>query len=118
MNYFTIEELSQSSTAIKEKIDNIPTVLAVRYMNRLIEKTLNPAREILGTPIKVNSGFRSLKLNSRIGGARNSYHLQGRAADLNAGSPKANIQLYNILQRLPHIELINEKNATWIHVAL
>lgn len=117
MTYFTIEELSHSATAERKGIENAPHPEAIKMMNRLIDTTLNQAREKLGIPIKVNSGYRSPALNRIIGGAKNSYHMQGRAADLNAGTKQANLALYKILQKLPHIELINEKNATWIHVA-
>ena len=38
-------------------------------------------RSIVGS-ITVNSGFRGEKYNSLIGGSKNSYHLQGLAADI------------------------------------
>jgi zinc D-Ala-D-Ala carboxypeptidase len=34
-----------------------------------------------GRPIKINSGFRTRSYNVRIGGARLSQHVEGRAAD-------------------------------------
>lgn len=38
-----------------------------------------------GRPITVESGFRSIRCNARAGGARNSRHLYGDAADLDSG---------------------------------
>lgn len=35
-----------------------------------------------GIPLMIISGYRSADLNSRVGGARNSLHLQGRAFDV------------------------------------
>lgn len=56
-------------------------------------------------------------MNRLVGGARRSYHLQGRAADLDTRSGR-NAELMRILQSLPHIELLWEQGGRWIHVAL
>lgn len=39
-------------------------------------------REHLARPLKITSGYRSEAYNKRISGARNSQHVQGRAADI------------------------------------
>ena len=47
---------------------------------------LEALRHALGDqPIRVTSGFRSQSCNSAVGGASNSRHLYGDAADLGAG---------------------------------
>ena len=117
MKYFTIAELTHSDTAEREGIANTPTPEAIANLRRLTTETLDPARELLGNPIHVNSGYRSPRLNRRVGGVANSLHMQGRAADLTTPS-KQNRRLFAILQRLPHTELIWEKGGSWIHVAL
>lgn len=117
MRYFTIAELSHSTTAEQEQISNIPTAEAVANLRRLIDGVLNPARVQFGAPIYVNSGYRSPELNRRVGGARRSYHMEGRAADIDSRTGR-NRELYEILRRLPHRELIWEKGGAWIHVAL
>ena len=43
---------------------------------------LQSARDQLGCPIVISSGYRCRPHNSRVGGAARSKHLQGRAADL------------------------------------
>jgi hypothetical protein len=117
VNHFTIRELTVSATATRLGIDNTPPADAVANMQRLIDTVLNPARNRLGAPIKVNSGYRCSALNSAVGGARRSYHLTGRAADLTTGSVEGNRRLLEILKTLPHVELIWEKGGVWIHVA-
>ena len=82
MKYFTIEELTRSTTATQFGIDNSPSQESTANMRRLVETVLDPARERLGKPIYVNSGYRCPELNRKVGGVANSYHLQGRAADL------------------------------------
>lgn len=43
---------------------------------------LEDLRELVGRPIKVNSGYRCAEHNKKIGGSKNSQHVQGTAADL------------------------------------
>ena len=117
-SFFSFEELSSSASAKSIGFYITSSAEVLMNMKRLINRVLDPARKALGMPITVNSGFRSPALNAAVGGAARSYHLSGRAADLNAGSRKLNLRLYDILKNLPHVELINEQNATWIHVAL
>jgi hypothetical protein len=48
----------------------------------LVENVLEPAREKLGGPIIVNSGYRCVRHNKAVGGVANSQHLRGEAADV------------------------------------
>ena len=48
----------------------------------LVEAVLDPARERLGKPIRVNSGYRCPRHNEEVLGARNSQHMRGEAADI------------------------------------
>lgn len=45
-------------------------------------KRINPIRMIWGKPMIVNSGFRNPTYNAKIGGAKKSMHLRGRALDI------------------------------------
>lgn len=116
--HFTVRELTRSATAARRGLDNTPDSAAIVNLQRLIEIVLQPARERMGRPIRVNSGYRSVALNRAVGGVRRSYHLTGRAADLTCGSVAENRRLYAILKSLPHTELIWERGGAWIHVAL
>lgn len=86
MKHFAIEELTHSDTAIGHGIANNPGAVERENLRRLAERVLDPARERLGAPIYVNSGYRNCAVNRLVGGARRSYHLQGRAADLDTRS--------------------------------
>ncbi len=118
MRYFSIDELIRSSVASARGIDNTPPAEAVKNLKSLVSLVLDPAREALGAPIAVNSGYRSPELNRAVGGVPSSYHLQGRAADLTVGSVAGNRRLMAILGGLPHCELIWERGGRWIHVAI
>ncbi len=116
MKHFKIEEFIHSATATQFHINNTPSAKIIQNIEILIEKVLSPARERYGKPIYINSGYRCPELNQRVGGAKHSYHLQGRAADLNTRCGENQI-LFDILKTLPHKELIWEQSSKWIHVA-
>lgn len=117
MKYFTIDELSRSVEAAHLKIRNIPGTTEQARLKTLVENVLDPAREKFGKPIKVNSGYRSYKLNKQIGGAITSQHLRGEAADITAGSKDENRKLFEILRTLDFDQLINEHDFAWVHVS-
>lgn len=43
---------------------------------------LQKLRDLLGLPVKINSGYRTQSYNRKIGGAKNSFHVQAKAADI------------------------------------
>jgi uncharacterized protein YcbK (DUF882 family) len=49
---------------------------------KLLAANLQVLRDVLGEPIKINSGYRTPEYNKKIGGKRNSLHLQAKAADI------------------------------------
>lgn len=140
---FTLFELTRSETAARMHINNEPGTIPLLNLKNLCENILQPLRKVYGKPIIVNSGFRSAALNAAIGGARNSQHMLGQAADITAShtipksSPAAanangngsdaasynyrdeNRYLYHLIiaLKLPFDQLIDEKNYSWIHVS-
>ncbi len=54
----------------------------------LVEQVLDPAREALGMPVVVNSGFRCPLHNKTVGGVYNSQHVKGEAADVHCEDNK------------------------------
>lgn len=110
---FRLEEFLSSPTAVKHNITLCPPDEALFNILQLCQKTLQPARDLLGSPIRVTSGYRNTALNRLVGGAPRSYHLFGRAADVICEDLDS---LQAILETLPHTELIRYTN--YIHVAL
>ena len=47
-----------------------------------LANSLQVLRDHLGKPITINSAYRSPEHNAKIGGVRNSQHVQGKAADI------------------------------------
>lgn len=54
------------------------------YLNNItnLAHRLQVVRDIIGKPIKITSGYRTISHNQSVGGAPNSYHLYGMAADI------------------------------------
>jgi hypothetical protein len=118
MKYFSIKELCQSEVAEKYGIDNTPSEEAKSNMENLIVVVLDPCREKYGSPIYVNSGYRSRRLNAEVGGEDTSDHLTGEAADITGGSVEENRKIFRILvENGKFDQLIWEKGGQWIHVS-
>ena len=80
--HFALREFTESATAMKQGIANVPSPEAVENLRRLCIHTLEPLRERLGLPIVITSGYRTKALNDIIVHAsRKSQHLSGQAAD-------------------------------------
>lgn len=118
MKYFTVDELCRSSKARQMGINNTPTDDIIDSLSDLVENVLDPAREMLGRPVTVNSGYRCPELNKAVGGAPASQHVKGEAADLTTGDREENKRLFEIIRdNLPFDQLINEYDYSWIHVS-
>jgi len=114
VKHFTLAELIRTNRAIP----NNPTELEKANIIELIENVLDPLREMYGKPIKVNSGYRSKLVNAAVGGAKNSDHLYGFAADITAGSKTENKKLFELIRdNFMFRQLINEYDYSWVHVS-
>ncbi|MGE0200351.1 MAG: YcbK family protein [Candidatus Melainabacteria bacterium] len=61
----------------------------------LLAQRLQVVRDLLNRPVHINSGYRNPEHNAAVGGARNSYHLLGMAADVViAGMPARAVQAF------------------------
>lgn len=121
MKYFTMNELTASATAKRLGIPNVPSFRETENLRLLVENVLDPLREAWGAPIIVTSGFRSKMLNEMVGGAANSQHTTGMAADIRTLSdlPQDNERLFDLARRmdLPFDQLIDEYRYNWVHIS-
>lgn len=115
---FKLEEFTRSQTAIRYDIDNEPNCHQIDNIIYLVKEILQPLREIYGS-IHINSGFRSDKLNGMIGGARNSQHCDGMAADINLPDMKS--AFHYIAKGFDFDQLIwefgDDDQPAWIHIS-
>lgn len=124
---FSLEELIASKTARDKKIDNTPTPEVVANLEKLCQEVLQPIRNKYGRAITVTSGYRCPKLNSAIGGVKNSQHMSGCAADIKCTATSKAV-LFNIIKEMIKKgeikvgqliwEYGTKKEPNWIHVSL
>lgn len=120
---FSLDELTQSNTATRLGINNEPDEQTIQNLKLLCEHILQPLRDAIGTPIRITSGFRSLQLNTKIGGSKTSDHMKGFAGDIKNPTGD-NMLLFKLIieLNLPFKQLIyefgNDLQPQWIHVAV
>lgn len=122
---FTLEEMLESQTARRKGIAEqfTPPPEVINNLRALCKNILQPLRDSVGGPIKISSGYRTPRLNRAIGGARNSQHMVGEAADIQGLNGMTNKQLFNKIKQmnLPFDQLIwefgNDQNPAWVHVS-
>lgn len=76
----------------------------------LVENVLDPLREKYGKPIQVNSGYRCPKHNLAVGGATQSQHMNGEAADI---APAELVSGSKIQEELEKMVAIIKQNGKW-----
>lgn len=81
-DHFRLYEFIRSRMAKARGIPNdIPEDVIVANLRHLCRRVLEPVRMLAGCPVKISSGYRSRALNKAVGGAPQSQHLVGQAAD-------------------------------------
>lgn len=122
--HISYKEATNSYTAKKENIDNIPNDQQLESMKALAENIFEPLREAINTPIYIASFFRSNALNLKIGGAYGSQHTKGEAFDLDADryGHTTNKKIFDYIKdNLEFDQLIWEygtnSNPNWVHVS-
>ena len=118
MKYFTIDELCRTS----HNVENQPTNDVIQHLVEL-SNTLDSIRALYGKPINVTSGYRSIKLNKLVGGASNSVHCIGYAADTKSDDMPnyqacvldwaKNNNFDQIIIEYPHNHV-----GSWIHIGI
>ena len=118
----TLKECVASQTAIRFKIDNTPSIEVIENLKILAKNIFEPTRDYFKKPIKISSGFRSILLNKKIKGSKNSQHIEGKAFDLEGMEGLTNASIFNYIKNnLVFDQLIWEygdaTNPAWVHVS-
>lgn len=116
--HVSYNEATISPTALRLGIDNTPTPAIISKMKDVATFCFEPLRLWYGKPIKVNSFYRCMDLNKKVGGSATSQHCKGEAMDISAGSKAENKKLFNWCKsNLEYDQLINEYDYTWVHIS-
>ena len=116
--HFHLSEFVRSETANAMGINNAPPPEVARRLHMLCLRVLEPVRQRLNAPIIVTSGYRSLRLNSAIGGSPTSQHIKGEAVDIYTGAMDASDLHALIISTVPEFDQIylHRKN-NFVHVS-
>ena len=123
--HISYKEATGSNYAKQYSIKNKPDEEQVENMQLLAEKVFEPLREWVDAPIKVNSMFRSLELNTALKGSQTSSHMKGEAMDITSmtcgkENCKSNLEMFHYIKdNLDFDQLIWEfgKEPKWLHVS-
>lgn len=113
--HFKRGEFTFSEMATRGEIDNSPSLDEWENLRALSEACLEPARAALG-PIRITSGYRCPALNTAIGGAENSQHIRGQAADIIPVTVKLSDLFVWLYGNVAFDQIIWEFGQ-WIHVS-
>ena len=121
--HISYKEAIKSNTALRLNLDNTPGDYEISNMVGIATHLFEPLREYVGGPIKINSMFRSVDLNTAVGGSKSSQHCQGRAIDLDdTFGYKTNADMFNYIKNNLNFDQMiwefgNDKNPAWVHVS-
>jgi len=123
--HISYKEAVGSNYAKQKGISNKPNEEQVENMKLLAKEVFEPLREWVGCPIRVNSMFRSLELNTALKGSKTSSHMKGEAMDITRmacgkENCKSNLEMFHwIKDNLEFDQLIWEFGAEpkWLHVS-
>lgn len=130
--HFTVEEMTKTSQPYDNSLDGIKDgkkrERIRENLSLLCGMYLEPLRGHFG-PIIVNSGYRSKVVNAAVGGAKNSYHLLGRAADIKCRDFQEMVKMASFLicrsdsfvlnyNKLAELIMYERRNSFWIHLAM
>ena len=121
--HISYKEGVYSNTATRRGIDNTPDDDQLSNMELVAEEVFEPLRSYVNGPIKINSFFRSPKLNTAIGGSHKSQHCKGQAIDIDDTFGRCtNAETYHFIkEHLDFDQLIwefgDDDNPDWVHVS-
>jgi zinc D-Ala-D-Ala carboxypeptidase len=122
-SHFTLHELLASQTATRKNITEQfdPPQAIIENLKFLCVNLLEKLRILNGNnPLFLSSGYRCDRTNRAVGGAKNSQHIQGQAADVDFGSKKANKEFFDRIKNsdIPFDQLLNEFGFSWVHISI
>ncbi len=99
-----------------------------KLMDETFLAMLEDARNIANIPFKINSGFRTIEHNKKVGGVKSSSHLRGLASDISCIDGTSRFIILNALQQAGFnrigisksfihcdIDMFKPKNVIWIY---
>jgi hypothetical protein len=114
---FTLEEMIASETAVRYGIDNTPDNEVLMNLRRLA-LFLEEVRTAVGMPLHINSAFRSIEANQKVGGKATSQHCKGAAADLKVKGMTPDQVVRAIIKAGLNYDQVIREFDSWTHVSI
>jgi uncharacterized protein YcbK (DUF882 family) len=115
--HFTLDELTYSDIAKRHSLDNNPDKFTIANLTRLAI-LLEDVRNLFNQPIRINSAYRSITVNSLLGSKPTSQHCIGCAADIRIdGLTPDQIVKKIIKSDIQYDQLIREFDS-WVHISV
>ena len=87
------------------------------WVDAALVKYIQRIRNWAGVPIIISSGYRTPAYNKKIGGAPNSYHTRGQAADIYARDRKKSIsEIARFAQAIGVRGIEKNEDANYVHI--
>ena len=114
-NHFKFQEFLVTETGLDNSVSSSAHLANLASL----WDVLNCLRDKLERPIIINSAYRTKAVNERVGGAKRSLHMQGRAADIRT-TPMYLGELWKLVEEYDQLYGLSEKilYPTFIHIAI
>ncbi len=119
---FSLNELTKSQTALRNGLENKPSMEEIVALTVLCNNILQPIRDRYGS-FAPNSGFRTVELCKLVGSSEKSQHAKGEAADIEVvGTDNYELAEW-IAKNLDFDQLIlefynsDDPSSGWVHVS-
>ena len=130
--HISYTEATKSNTATRNGIDNNPDECQLENMTLVAEQCFEPLRNHHGKAIGISSFFRSVELNTAIGGSKTSQHCAGIVSGVEEAAIDIDADMYNtgitnaeiyywLRDNVVFDQLIwefgNDTEPNWVHVS-
>jgi putative chitinase len=117
--HFTLEEATRSDTATRLGISNQPNAQQLENM-KVAAIGMEKIRELLASPININSWIRLPEVNVAVGGSKVSSHMDGWAIDFTCKGFGTPIQVCKAIEKsnIKFDQMIYEfGDKGWTHIS-
>jgi uncharacterized protein YcbK (DUF882 family) len=115
--HFTLQELTHSDIAKRHSLDNTPDKKIIPNLIRVAE-LLEDVRALFNKPIIVNSGYRSVAVNSLLGSKPTSQHCIGCAADIRISGLTPDQIVNKIIKSDIQYDQVIREFDSWVHISI
>ena len=115
--HFTLQELTHSDIAKRHSLDNTPGKDIIPNLIRVAE-LLEDVRDLFNKPIIINSGYRSVAVNSLLGSKPTSQHCIGCAADIRINGLTPDQIVKKIIKSDIQYDQVIREFDSWVHISI